>query len=121
VYLTGARLALPLSFEVEEDITVTNIIADASAQSASATFTIAPNARLGAHAVRVSGIGGKSGTMAFVVRSTTRPFDFNGDGKADLLWHNDATGETSMSLMDGTRVLSSSVLLRERSWKVVIT
>jgi hypothetical protein len=34
--------------------------------------------------------------------------DFNGDGKSDILWRNDITGQSSMWMMNGTTVLSDS-------------
>jgi hypothetical protein len=33
----------------------------------------------------------------------TLPGDFNGDGKADLVWRNTATGQHAIWLMDGYR------------------
>ena len=39
--------------------------------------------------------------------------DFNGDGKADILWHNSSTGETQIWLMDGPRVSSRATVLGE--------
>ena len=35
------------------------------------------------------------------------PFDFNGDGKSDILWQNTATGKRSLWLMNGTTRTSS--------------
>ena len=45
--------------------------------------------------------------------------DFDGDGKADLIWYNPATGETSIWLMSGTRVVTSTLLLADTAWHVV--
>ncbi len=47
--------------------------------------------------------------------------DFNGDGAADLLWRNDATGQVAMLLMDGGTLISSSIFYAEpdTAWKVV--
>jgi hypothetical protein len=39
--------------------------------------------------------------------------DFNGDGKADIVWHNSATGETQIWLMNGARVSSRATVLGE--------
>jgi len=39
--------------------------------------------------------------------------DFNGDGKADILWHNSSTGETQIWLMDGPRVTGRATVLGE--------
>jgi len=35
-------------------------------------------------------------------RSSSNPFDFNGDGKTDLFWYNNQTGDTRSWLMSGT-------------------
>jgi hypothetical protein len=32
--------------------------------------------------------------------------DFNGDGKADILWRNNSTGQVEVWLMNGTTTLS---------------
>lgn len=47
--------------------------------------------------------------------------DFNGDGNADLLWRNASTGIVFVMLMDGTNILSTSIMHREPdlSWKLV--
>lgn len=36
--------------------------------------------------------------------------DFNGDGKTDILWHNETTGENTAWLMDGTTVSTAAFL-----------
>lgn len=36
--------------------------------------------------------------------------DFNGDGKADILWRNTTTGDTVVSLMNGSTILSTTFL-----------
>jgi hypothetical protein len=35
--------------------------------------------------------------------------DFNGDGKADILWQHAATGTLAVWLMDGATILSNAV------------
>jgi hypothetical protein len=48
--------------------------------------------------------------------------DFNGDGKADILWRNMSTGENVIWLMDGTSMLAGSApipTVSDPSWKVV--
>jgi hypothetical protein len=45
--------------------------------------------------------------------------DFDGDGKFDLAWYNDATGETVVCLMDGLRMSSQASLLTDPNWKVI--
>jgi glucose/arabinose dehydrogenase len=48
--------------------------------------------------------------------------DFDGDGKTDILWHNRATGQVYVWLMDGTRVASASYLtppaVPDTRWRV---
>lgn len=36
--------------------------------------------------------------------------DFNGDGKADILWYNSSTGDTVVSLMNGASIVSSTLV-----------
>ncbi|KJU85124.1 conserved hypothetical protein, secreted [Candidatus Magnetobacterium bavaricum] len=45
--------------------------------------------------------------------------DFDGDGKADLLWHNILTGQLVMFFMDGTSIASPKVLpnLEDNEWQ----
>src|SRR5678816_2021449 len=45
--------------------------------------------------------------------------DLNGDHKADLLWYNAATGQTSVWLMDGTTTIGGALLLTHPDWKVI--
>jgi hypothetical protein len=40
--------------------------------------------------------------------------DFNGDGKADILWHNGATGETQLWFMDGHQLADRATVVDER-------
>jgi hypothetical protein len=56
--------------------------------------------------------------------------DFNGDGKADILWHNGATGETQIWFMDGHRLAdratvalaeSGAAMLVGLPWSIVAT
>jgi hypothetical protein len=44
--------------------------------------------------------------------------DFNGDGRTDLVWHDFATGSTSIALMNGAATLSSAVVLTSADWFV---
>src|SRR5260370_562666 len=39
--------------------------------------------------------------------------DFNGDGKADILWHNSSTSETQIWFMDGHKVTGRATVLGE--------
>jgi hypothetical protein len=47
--------------------------------------------------------------------------DFNGDGRADILWRNTSTGENYLYPMDGTTILGTEGYLRtvsDQSWQV---
>ena len=45
--------------------------------------------------------------------------DFTGDGKADILWHNSATGETGIWAMDGFTLLGSTLLpTADTQWNI---
>jgi hypothetical protein len=65
--------------------------------------------------------------QAFVTRSrfsVTRRValgDFNGDGKADILWREDHTGQNAVWLLNGTTVSSSGYLssLTDLNWQIV--
>ncbi len=48
----------------------------------------------------------------------THVADFNADGKADLLWRNDALGATVLWLMDGMTRIGAQWLLVEPNWRV---
>jgi len=47
--------------------------------------------------------------------------DYNGDGKADLLWQNTASGQVYMMLMNGFTIGSGALLYTEpdTQWKIV--
>ena len=48
--------------------------------------------------------------------------DFNGDGKADILWRNTTTGETAIWFINGTTVTSTaSVGTVPTTWSIVAT
>jgi hypothetical protein len=47
--------------------------------------------------------------------------DFNGDGKADIVWHNEASGDTAVWLMNGVSIAQSATLLTSRDWNVTHT
>ena len=49
--------------------------------------------------------------------------DFNGDGKSDILWRNDATGQVYMMLMNGATIANATQVYAEPnlSWKIVAT
>jgi hypothetical protein len=59
-------------------------------------------------------------SLSLFVQMNTQPIvaDFNGDGKADLLWTNPSTGETLMQLMNGSTIVGGGSLLISPSWAV---
>ena len=46
-----------------------------------------------------------------------RAGDFNGDGRSDLIWRNEATGQTSIWLMNGTTFSSGAVVMNNLAWR----
>jgi uncharacterized delta-60 repeat protein len=46
--------------------------------------------------------------------------DFNGDGKADILWRNNASGQNYVYLMNGTAIASEGYIrtVADQNWKV---
>jgi membrane-bound lytic murein transglycosylase B len=42
--------------------------------------------------------------------------DYNGDGKADILWYNAGRSETDVWSMNGTSLTSTAGLLRLAGW-----
>ncbi len=49
------------------------------------------------------------------------PHDFNGDGKADILWRHAATGQNSMYLMNGATLVTDIVVntVADLNWQIV--
>ncbi len=47
--------------------------------------------------------------------------DFDGDGKSDILWRNDATGQVFVMLMNGGAIASQAMVYQEANlaWKIV--
>lgn len=121
VTFTGIRLVPPLTFVTDPDIRVGNVSTDPSFTAATVSITVPANATLGAHSLRIVSGGQQSVVQKFMVRSLSRHTDFNGDGKADLLWYNVATGETEMRLMDGINVMETGILLRDPNTKIAAT
>ena len=44
--------------------------------------------------------------------------DFNGDGKADILWQQSSTGITMMQTMNGTAVVASYLINSNPDWSI---
>ena len=58
--------------------------------------------------------------LCFAAWGNAAAYDFNGDGKSDILWRNDASGETYIYLMDGNAILDQGALSIVPSvWRVV--
>lgn len=47
--------------------------------------------------------------------------DFNGDGRADIVWRHPVTGHTAVWLMDGGQVIGSALLVADPAWEAVAT
>jgi hypothetical protein len=47
--------------------------------------------------------------------------DYNSDGKADLLWRNDSTGQVFMQLMNGLSIIAGQAVYTEPSsaWRII--
>ena len=45
--------------------------------------------------------------------------DLNGDGKSDLIWYNNLTGQTSVWMMNGASMTQGAVLLADPDWEVI--
>ncbi|MFI5041916.1 MAG: FG-GAP-like repeat-containing protein [Acidimicrobiales bacterium] len=60
--------------------------------------------------------------QATILNRRLPPTDFNGDGKADLLWHNQSTGDLYVWLLNGTVTTAGSYLTPSRfadtSWQI---
>lgn len=72
--------------------------------------------------IAVDGYGGAAGDVR-LNWITNIPFvqaDLNGDGKSDILWQNNSTGQRAVWLMNGTRFSSSASLgTLATSWDIV--
>jgi hypothetical protein len=66
------------------------------------------------------GVEQASGTRVEAITAlAASPYDFNGDGKPDLLWSNTANGATYVWYMDGPVLIADAfVALIDPSWKV---
>jgi hypothetical protein len=44
--------------------------------------------------------------------------DINGDEKSDMVWRNSVSGETTVWMMNGTKILNDGPLLTDKNTKV---
>ena len=47
--------------------------------------------------------------------------DFNGDGRSDLIWRNESSGQTSIWLMNGTSYGAGATVMQSLAWRPVLT
>jgi hypothetical protein len=72
-----------------------------------------------------AGVFSQSGVVIYTEPNTAWKIlaaaDYNGDGKSDLLWRNDSTGQLYIMLMNGGAIASSNVVYTEPNlaWKIV--
>ncbi len=59
-------------------------------------------------------------TPATLIAAARLPGDFDGDGKADILWRNSSTGQNTIWLMNGTNVASLASLptIPDANWTI---
>jgi hypothetical protein len=50
--------------------------------------------------------------------TTVRTGDFDGNGKADIVWRNSSTNQTALWLMNGATPVSGSALSTDANWFV---
>jgi hypothetical protein len=50
-----------------------------------------------------------------------RKIDYNGDGKSDIMWHNNTTGENVINLMDGTATIGGANVGGSSTWVILDT
>jgi Immunoglobulin domain/FG-GAP-like repeat len=73
-------------------------------------------------ATNSAGSATSNGVTLTVKATRSAAVDFNGDGKADLLWQNSMTGERALWLMNGTNLLNVSTLgIFPLEWTVAAT
>jgi len=59
--------------------------------------------------------------VAAVVQPTGARSDFNGDGKADILWRNASTGQVIMWLMNGSSIIGQGLIYQDTNWTPIAT
>ena len=85
-----------------------------------ATLVAGKNFRDPTTGVSLSALGASGTGLSMLVQMPGQPVisDFNGDGKADLLWRNPGTGDTVMWLMNGGVPTGGGSILQDKNWVV---
>ena len=67
------------------------------------------------------GAGNPSGSFSDTILLTGFIMDFDGDGKADILWRHAGTGEAALWLMSGETISSSAYLptISDMNWQIM--
>jgi M6 family metalloprotease-like protein len=104
---------------VGEALTIT---ASAASGRVFGGWTATANASIAAASSSVTTVT-LSGDATITARFTSvrsAPFDFNGDGKSDLLWRNTSNGFAAIWLMSGARAAGSGVIFdSDKTWAPV--
>ncbi len=72
----------------------------------------------GGRVVKAAAVGGD---LTWRLVATSGRYDADGDGRADLLWRNGATGATQLWLMDGTAKRSATAIGGDGRWEIAAT
>jgi len=66
---------------------------------------------------------GDPATVLVSTHQPVNPYDFNSDGKPDIVWRNRSTGQNSVWLMNGTALVSGASLtpVADANWEIVGT
>lgn len=115
VTLTGKSLRTTSSVTINGVRATFSVISDSQI-----SFVVPPGAITGQ--IKVTTDGGTTSSGTFVVPAlAVSPADFNGDGKADIVWRNYDTGANTLWFMDGTTYTSSFSLnpVSDLNWKIV--
>ena len=91
-----------------------------AAWSATVTFPKAGSASFHCEAHGAAGGVGMSGTITIkAVAVQKRRYDFNGDGKSDILWRNGSTGADSIWLSANSATKQAVATVSNAAWKAV--
>jgi hypothetical protein len=112
------RVESPFEWVTGADDTQVLDMTPATSTLGDAALLVGKNFRDSTTGVSLSVLAATPTTLSLFVQMNTQPIvaDFNGDGKADLLWSNPTTGETLMQLMNGSTIVGGGSLLLSPSW-----